>query len=260
VSVREPAVEGVFYPADPAQLSEMIAGFLSPGEGQDRRMPKALIVPHAGLIYSGPVAGKAYSQLRPFTHLIRKVVLLGPSHRVAFEGLAIPRNSEFRTALGSVLISQELKKQVMGLPQIIEHDAPHEQEHSLEVQLPFLQVCLEHFELLPVVVGDATSSAVSELLDLTWGGPETLIVASSDLSHYLDYDSAKAKDGHTSMRILNREYTLHGDEACGCRVLNGLLKQAVSRDVGVEQLLVANSGDTAGDKRRVVGYGAYVLH
>ncbi len=260
MSTREPAVEGLFYPADPSQLKAMISGFLSQVGNPGGKMPKAIIVPHAGLVYSGSIAARAYSQLLPFAQLIRKVILLGPSHRVAFDGLAVPTVTEFRTPLGIVTLSQELKAKVIGLTQVIEHDSPHAQEHSLEVQLPFLQYCLEDFELLPLVVGDANASAVAEVLDLLWGGEDTIIVASSDLSHYLDYDSAREKDGHTSMRILNREFNLHGDEACGCRVLNGLMKQAISRNISVEQLLVANSGDTAGDKQRVVGYGAYVLH
>ncbi len=260
MSIRQPAVEGLFYPANREQLKQMISGFLSEYPVAADVPPKAIIVPHAGLVYSGIIAAAAYARLAPYASKIHKVVLLGPSHRVAFEGLAVPETTEFLTPLGLIPIDQELKQRVLGLPQVIEHDGPHAQEHSLEVQLPFLQLCLQDFELLPIVVGEASATDVSEVLESVWGGDDTLIVASSDLSHYLDYESARRKDGHTSMRILNREYTLHGDEACGCRVLNGLLKVAVGKDIGVEQLRIANSGDTAGDKNRVVGYGAYALH
>ncbi|OZG71458.1 AmmeMemoRadiSam system protein B [Hahella sp. CCB-MM4] len=260
MSIRQPAVEGLFYPANRDQLKNMISGYLSEYPVSGDALPKAIIVPHAGLVYSGVIAAAAYAQLAPYASKIHKVVLIGPSHRVAFEGLAVPESTEFATPLGLISIDQELKRRVLELPQVIEHEGPHAQEHSLEVQLPFLQLCLKDFELLPLVVGDASAANVSEVLELVWGGEETLIVASSDLSHYLDYESARRKDDHTSMRILNREYTLHGDEACGCRVLNGLLKIAVGKDIGVERLRIANSGDTAGDKSRVVGYGAYALH
>ncbi|WP_020410278.1 AmmeMemoRadiSam system protein B [Hahella ganghwensis] len=260
MSIRQPAVEGLFYPANKDQLKRMISGFLSEYRVAGEIPPKAIIVPHAGLVYSGPIAAAAYAQLAPYASHIRRVILLGPSHRVAFDGLAVSESTEFATPLGEIAVDQELKQKVLKLPQVIEHEAPHAQEHSLEVQLPFLQSCLPSFSLLPIVVGDATATDVAEVLESVWGGSETLVVASSDLSHYLDYESACRKDGQTSMRILNREYTLHGDEACGCRVLNGLLKVAIGKDISVEQLRVANSGDTAGDKFRVVGYGAYALH
>ncbi|MCU7812786.1 MAG: AmmeMemoRadiSam system protein B [Candidatus Thiodiazotropha sp. (ex Notomyrtea botanica)] len=258
-SVREPAVAGLFYPAEAEVLRHMVEDFLSdaPTVGM---LPKAIIVPHAGYIYSGPVAASVYARLAANNKLIRRVVLLGPSHRVAFKGLAAPDFSQFRTPLGNIPIDRGAIAQLDGMKQVIRLDEAHAEEHSLEVQLPFLQLLLEDFELIPLVVGDASGEAVAEVLERLWGGPETLIVISSDLSHYHDYLTAKQMDQATSEAIASLHPEKLGyEDACGRTPVKGLLLQAKRLGLKAEIVDLRNSGDTAGDKNRVVGYGAYAF-
>lgn len=245
----------MFYPGNPQELARTVQQFLSPGEAAVS--PKMLIVPHAGYVYSGAVAGSAYAQLQQAKH-IRRVVLLGPSHRVALRGVAVPSVDAFVTPLGDISIDNELRQAIASLPGVIVHDAPHAQEHALEVQLPFLQTVLQDFTLLPLVVGDAEPETVVAVLEKVWGGEETLIVISTDLSHYLPYGIAKKVDAETSALIESRSTQIHPEQACGARPLNGALLLAKKKGLQVQCVKLANSGDTAGTRDRVVGYGAYV--
>ncbi|HXV37706.1 MAG TPA: AmmeMemoRadiSam system protein B [Myxococcota bacterium] len=257
-----PAVAGVFYPEDPAALESAVRRYLAeaspPPSGS--RAPKALIVPHAGFVYSGPVAASAYARIASQRHAIRRVVLLGPSHRVALLGLAAPRADAFATPLGRVPLDREAIDALLDFPQVQLFDAAHRAEHSLEVQLPFLQVVLESFALVPLAVGDAAPTEVGEVIERLWGGPETLIVVSSDLSHYLDYETARRLDAATTRAIEALDADgLEPESACGRAPARGLLVAARHHHLSVETVDLRSSGDTAGDRRRVVGYGAYVF-
>lgn len=257
-ALRYPAVAGRFYPSDPSALRGLVDECLGQSEADaNAPAPKALIAPHAGYIYSGPVAGSAYSRLIHRTAL-RSVILLGPSHFVPLEGLAVSTARAFSTPLGSVEIDAELTGQILDLPQVQTLDAAHLREHSLEVHLPFLQTVLESFTLVPLVVGRASPEQVAEVLVRLWGGPETLIVISSDLSHYHSYENARELDSRTCNAILGLQRNVIGPEdACGCRPINGLIEIAHRLSLEAECLDVRNSGDTAGDKARVVGYASF---
>lgn len=262
MSVRHPAVAGMFYPADPDELRRaLVSAFADAVQPvEDAPVPKALIVPHAGYPYSGAVAASAYLRVAPAHDTITRVVLLGPSHRVHVHGLAAPVDNLFDTPFGMVLIDADLRAHVADLPGTILDDLPHFHEHSLEVQLPFLQTVLDEFTLLPLSVGDTTSDEVAAVLEAAWGGPETLIVISTDLSHYHDYDAARRLDAKTAAAIVAGSAAGIGDEdACGSRPLRGLLQLAVERGMSIENIDLRNSGDTAGDRNRVVGYGAFVV-
>ncbi|MGH8582612.1 MAG: AmmeMemoRadiSam system protein B [Gammaproteobacteria bacterium] len=261
-NVRPPAVAGQFYPADAQQLRAEVRTYLAEAvaPGPPTAAIKALIVPHAGYIYSGPVAASAYALLKPRRESVARVVLLGPAHRVYLEGLAVPSVDYFRTPLGDLDIDQAGAQRIKDLTQVQVMDEAHRLEHSLEVQLPFLQTVLARFALLPLVVGESTSGEVAEVLESLWGGSETVVVVSSDLSHYHDYASARRLDSETSRAIVERRSTLTPEQACGCRPLNGLLQLARRLDLRVTALDLRNSGDTAGPAHQVVGYGAYALH
>lgn len=260
IKERPAAVAGMFYPANAAELRHDIADYLNSADTRPQP-PKAIIVPHAGYVYSGPVAASAYVNLRPLHSQIKKVVLLGPAHRVPFHGLAATSAEFFMTPLGKIKIDRAAIERISKLPQVEIFDSAHAQEHSLEVQLPFLQVMLDDFELIPLVVGDAGKNEVAEVLNLLWGGDETLIVISSDLSHYNSYSIAQQMDRATSIAIekLHPEQ-IHYDMACGRNPVNGLLEIAKQKHLYAKTLDLRNSGDTAGDKSRVVGYGAYAFY
>jgi len=253
--IRPPAVAGRFYPGDAHTLTHDVRALLATVRPSGLN-PKALIVPHAGYIYSAAVAAAAYAALQPFASRIRRVVLLGPAHRVAIRGLALPDADAFATPLGLVEIDQEAVQSITGLPQIITSPQCHAQEHALEVQLPFLQTVLPKFKLLPLAVGAASAQEVSEVLELLWGGDETLIVVSSDLSHYLPYDTAKRVDSVTLQAILKLEAVLDHEQACGATPINGLLLSARSHHLTPHLLDQCNSGDTAGSRDGVVGYAS----
>ncbi len=259
VHVRPPAVAGMFYPADADALARDIQAYMAGAPTAKAEAPKALIVPHAGYIYSGAVAARAYALLSPARQAIRRVVLLGPAHRVPIRGLALPVAEAFATPLGSVPIDEEGARAALALPQVSASDVAHSLEHSLEVQVPFLQTVLDDFTLLPFAVGAATPAQVAEVLDLLWGGPETLILISSDLSHFHDYALAQGIDRNTAAEILALEPGLDHEQACGATPINGLLLTAKRRGMNIELLDLRNSGDTAGDRSRVVGYAAFVL-
>ncbi|MGZ8158019.1 MAG: AmmeMemoRadiSam system protein B [Methylobacter sp.] len=256
---RQPAVAGSFYPANPEQLHLMLDQFLNDA-ATNEKVPKAIIVPHAGYIYSGPIAASAYARLKKAHDRITRVVLIGPSHRVAFRGLAVSRAQTFTTPLGDILVDQTAVQAIVQLPFVEYIEQAHTYEHSLEVHLPFLQEMLDHFEIVPIVAGDASPEQVSQVLDALWGGDETLIVVSSDLSHYHDYATAQQMDKSTSRTIEQLQYErLASESACGKVPVSGLLKLAREKSLSITTIDLRNSGDTAGDKARVVGYGAYVI-
>ena len=216
--------------------------------------PKAIIVPHAGYMYSGPVAASAYALLRPLRQVIRRVVMLGPTHRVAVRGLALPAAQVFATPLGDVAVSRADWLALQARDDVIVDDRPHAFEHCLEVQLPFLQMILERFEIVPLLVGDAAAEDVASALEQLWGGPETLILISSDLSHYLSYREAQWSDRAAVEQVLELRPGLDHEQACGATPINGLLLAAAHHHLRAHLLDLRNSGDTAGDRSRVVGY------
>ncbi len=256
-ALRPAAVAGTFYPARAGSLAADVQGYLDAVPIGRAAPPKAIVVPHAGYVYSGPVAASAYARLADVRSVIRRVLLLGPAHRVAVRGLAAPAARGFVTPLGTVTVDADAVASALTLPQVCVSAPAHALEHSLEVQLPFLQTLLGEFRVAPFVVGSATPDDVAGLLDLLWGGPETLIVVSTDLSHYHRYEEAGAIDRETARRVLALTPDLEHDEACGATPLNGLLVCARRRGLRPELLDLRNSGDTAGDRSRVVGYAAF---
>ncbi|MDH3747904.1 MAG: AmmeMemoRadiSam system protein B [Gammaproteobacteria bacterium] len=257
--IREPAVAGQFYPGTASELSTTIRVYLDEAEVQQGPAPKALIVPHAGYVYSGPVAASAYARLRPYRQHYTRVILLGPCHRVAVQGLALSGADVFRTPLGDVPLDKDAIAN-LELPDVKVFDATHQFEHSLEVHLPFLQSVIESFSLVPLVVGHVPPETVARVIDALWGGPETLIVISSDLSHYLTYDEARASDKTTCEAIENLQaQSIDHDKACGATLIGGLLIATKRRGMRVITLDLRNSGDTAGDKSHVVGYGSWMF-
>ena len=268
--IRRPAVAGFFYPQDPQALRTAIADYLAQANRPQAApnaarpvcasMPKALIAPHAGYVYSGPIAASAYGALGCAAHGIERVVLIGPSHFLPFSGLAVSRAEAFETPLGAVPVDDAARRDVLRVPHIVTADAPHAHEHSLEVQLPFLQVLLDEFQVLPIAAGDATAREVAAALECVWGNEETLIVVSSDLSHYLEYAAARSVDASTAQSILNCSTEIGGEQACGCVGINGLMHVARERELEVRLLDLRNSGDTAAERARVVGYGAFALY
>lgn len=256
-NVRPAAVAGTFYPGLRRALESSVDAYLSEAVRRERR-PKALVVPHAGYVYSGPIAGSAYAQLR--APLPTRVVLLGPAHYELVRGLALPACEALETPLGEVPVDTEAAAAALRLPCVVESADAHAREHSLEVQLPFLQRVLPFFHLLPLAVGRASAAEVAQVLEALWGGEETLVVISTDLSHYLPYEAARRADAKTARAILARDPEVGHDQACGADGLRGLLEVARRRGLAVEQLDLRSSGDTAGDRGRVVGYGAFAFY
>lgn len=262
LSIRSPAVAGMFYPGSKSVLSNEVKNFLASAGAGQVTAPKALIAPHAGYVYSGAVAASAYACLASMRTRIRRVVLLGPTHRVAVRGLAMPTVAAFATPLGGVPLDTEAMAALLTLPQVQQNDAAHTLEHSLEVQLPFLQTIFEDFRLLPLAVGMASAEEVAEVLELVWGGAETLIVISSDLSHYHAYADAQRLDRETAQQIVELHQLANHEQACGATPVNGLLLCARRHGLRARLLDLRNSGDSpagAGDPSRVVGYGAFAF-
>jgi hypothetical protein len=258
--IREPAVAGTFYPARGRELHDMLDALMA-AAADEQTPPKAMILPHAGYIYSGPVAATGYARLRSVARSVHRVIVMGPSHRVAFHGLAVPDDSVFRTPLGDIPLDTATIQMLRSLPQVRVDNEVHRLEHSIEVHLPFLQEVLEHFELVPIVVGDAAPAEVSEVIATLWDGPETLLIVSSDLSHYHDYETATRLDRATSDAIEALTFEKIGYEhACGRNPVSGLLLYARQQGLSVETLDLRNSGDTAGPRDQVVGYGTYVIN
>ena len=263
-NLRQPAVAGTFYPADPQALSSEVDDYLAQAATRIKlraQIPKALIVPHAGYIYSAPVAASAYLSQQAARELITRVVLLGPSHRVPFTGLAVCSASHYVTPLGLIPLDQAIIESLTPLPQVTRNDTAHLYEHSLEVQLPFLQQILDQFTLVPLVVGEADAESVAQVLEQVWGDEHTLIVISSDLSHYHDYDTARELDQATTQAIETLDpAAIQYENACGRNPVNGLLLLAKEKNMQVETVDLRNSGDTAGPRDQVVGYGAYLFY
>jgi len=260
-NVRVPAVAGSFYPGDANQLDTQIREYLR-GAKPARHSPRAIIAPHAGYMYSGPIAGSAYAPLLSLSTKFSKVILLGPAHREYVIGIAASTAEGFNTPLGDVLLDRPAIQELVSELDFVEYnDGAHAMEHSLEVQLPFLQSILGNFQLIPLAVGAAGPEQVEELLEIVWPDRSTLVVVSSDLSHYHDYVSAQRIDQYTTQKIEALDPSgLSGDNACGVRPICGLLRYAVNHGLRCEVLDVRNSGDTAGDRDRVVGYGAFLFY
>lgn len=261
INTRPPVVAGMFYPANPDVLSDIIRQQLeSAAYPATPCIPKALIVPHAGYIYSGEIAASAYQYLEPVCDTIKRVVLIGPSHRVGFNGLAMSSADYFATPFGKIPLDHKYQAKLSNIAGVIAFDQAHAEEHSIEVQLPFLQQILNEFSIVPLVAGNASPELVSQVIETLWDGPETLIVISSDLSHYHDYHTAQRLDNATSQAILKLDFAaVHSNNACGCVGINGLLKFAQKHTLTPSLIDLRNSGDTAGSKDSVVGYGAYLF-
>ena len=260
--VRHAAVAGMFYPASAGALSAAVRAHLAAAAspGADAAAPKAIIAPHAGYIYSGAIAAAAYARFAPVADRVRRVVLLGPCHRVAVRGLAVSGSDAFETPLGRLPVDAAAREAILELPQVKIFDATHAEEHSLEVHLPFVQEVFGDVTIVPLAVGEASADEVAEVIDRLWGGDETVFVISSDLSHFLDYEQARALDARTRAAIERLDPDAIGyDQACGRIPIAGMLTVARRRGLAVTTLDVRNSGDTAGDRRRVVGYGAWML-
>jgi MEMO1 family protein len=263
-AIRSPVVAGTFYPADPIVLHQQIAGFLAEADNAPptgTALPKAIIGPHAGYAYSGAVAARAYASLAAARGKISRVVLIGPSHYVGFQGLAVDTAQAWTMPGGTVLLDTDAIAALRRLPMVGELEAAYEREHALEVHVPFLQQVLGDFRLVPIVAGTAPPEAVAAVFDALWGGPETLIVVSTDLSHYLDYDACQRMDTDTAAAIERFDIdAINPAGACGAVPTRGLLLAARRRGMTIERLDLRNSGDTAGSRDRVVGYGAWALH
>ncbi|MDO8107862.1 AmmeMemoRadiSam system protein B [Isoptericola sp. b441] len=257
--VRPAAVAGLFYPAEPSALRRELGAMLAAAErvrDASRSTAKAYVLPHAGYQYSGSTAALGYAEIAAAHGVVNRVVLLGPTHRVAVDGLALPAAAAFATPLGQVRVRALDPELLAQVPQLRVNAGTHAAEHSLEVHLPFLQTVLGDVEVLPLAVGRASPQEVAEVLDLVWGGAETLVVVSSDLSHYLDYERAAAVDAVTLDQILALDWRVDPARACGAAPLNGLLLAAARHGLRARLLGACSSGDTAGDRRRVVGYAA----
>jgi AmmeMemoRadiSam system protein B/AmmeMemoRadiSam system protein A len=250
----------MFYPNNATELTQTLTGLLARPVGAAlTRPPKALLVPHAGYIYSGPIAASAYAQLASLRGRIRRVVLLGPAHYAYVRGLALPEAECFRTPLGEVSLDVKGMRQLDAMPQVLRSAEAHHKEHSLEVQLPFLQHVLGDFELLPLAVGEASAEEVAEVLEAVWGGDETLIVISSDLSHFLPDKLARTVDQKTVAEIVALNSHIESEQACGATPINGLLLAAQRHGLRAVTLDVRNSSQTAGDPDRVVGYASFAF-
>lgn len=250
---------GLFYPGERDTLAQCVSQLLEGAVADAAAVPKALIAPHAGYVYSGPIAANAYALLAPHRDVIKRVVLLGPAHRVAVRGLATPSVAHFATPLGTVELDTAALAQLRGMPHVMVSDDAHALEHSLEVHLPFLQTVLADFKLVPLAVSHADANEVAAVLDAVYGGSETLIVVSSDLSHYLSYREAQSTDRATCEAILGLRTDIDHDQACGATPVSGLVLTAQRKGLRPELIDLRNSGDTAGDKNRVVGYASFAF-
>ena len=259
---RPAAVAGLFYPREPTGLARTVDDLLGRTRMQTEApaVPKALIAPHAGYVYSGPVAASAYRLLAPARDQVTRVVLLGPTHRVAVRGVAVPAAPRFSTPLGTIELDVAAVESLRGMPQVVVSDEAHALEHSLEVHLPFLQKVLATFTLVPLAVGYASPEDVAVILEKLWGGPETLIVVSSDLSHYLSYTHAQQVDRETCDAILQLRSDIDHEHACGATPVSGLTLTARRKRLKPVLVDLRNSGDTAGDKSRVVGYASFAFY
>src|SRR5262249_4943697 len=256
--VRPSAVAGQFYSADPDHLRKQISDLLANVSTPVNNIPKALIAPHAGYVYSGATAAEAFASLRGGAHTITRVVLIGPAHYVHVRGIAAPTVDAFETPLGHVLVDAGAVDAISALPSVIHDDTAHAPEHALEVELPFLQTVLASFRVVPLLVGDATPEAIAEVLRMLWDRPGTLVVVSSDLWHYHDYETARRLDATTAAAFEGGDWASLGPhQDCGSRAVAGLLLETARRGLKIRRLSLCNSGDTAGSRDQVVGYGAW---
>jgi AmmeMemoRadiSam system protein B len=263
VRVRPPAVAGRFYPADPRELRDLVDRLLAEVDRRPQPAPPvALVAPHAGYPYSGAVAATAYAHVAPLPDAVTRVVLLGPAHFWPLDGMAVPAVDGFSTPLGVVAVDDDARRAATALPSVAVDDRPHEGEHSLETQLPFLQrVLAPEVQVLPVLVGPTPPESVAALLTELLAVAGALAVVSTDLSHYLDERSARERDRRTADAVLARDAGAVGaEDACGSRALRGLLHHAGEHDLGIELLRLATSADSGGRRSRVVGYGAFLVH
>ena len=260
MTTRRAAVAGYFYEAEAGRLQHLVNELLSAGTAVAGALPEALIVPHAGYVYSGSTAACAYRCLLADPGQVQRVLLIGPAHRVLVHGQAIPSVDNFSTPLGEIPLDRSGLDLISGLPGVQISDEAHREEHSLEVQLPFLQTVLRDFSLVPVLVGGADAEQVASVIDALAVDPQTLVVVSSDLSHFLSYQEARRVDASTCKRVLQKSTALKGEEACGARAINGLMASSRFQNSDVSLLHACNSGDTAGNHQRVVGYAAFALH
>jgi AmmeMemoRadiSam system protein B len=259
MKVRAPAVAGAFYPRGAAELAATVDALLAAAP-PPAVVPAAVVAPHAGYPYSGPVAATAYAALAARAAGIERVVLLGPAHQVPFAGLALPTVDAFRTPLGDVPVDRAARDRLAALPGVVIDDRPHAGEHSLEVHLPFLQRVLGSFILVPIVVGRCDAPTVARAIETVWDDSATVVIVSSDLSHYEDHGAAARHDRTTADAIVRRDAGALGPyDACGVYPLRGLLEYATAHDLSVSCLDLRSSGDTAGPRDRVVGYGAFAL-
>lgn len=259
--IRKPALAGLFYPAAADELRAQLKGLLADTTPSNNERPRAIIVPHAGYIYSGAAAAQAYARLAPWREQIKHVLVLGPPHRVPMCGLALSSATAFATPLGDLPLDRSTMAAFTCEHDVAVNDLAHAPEYSIEVQLPFLQTVLGDINILPLLVADPSPARLAELLAPSWERDDTLIVISTDLSHFLNDEAARRRDSETDETIMNLDATRIGPEqACGCRPLNGLLHLAARRAAHIERLALCNSGDSAGSRARVVGYAAYALH
>lgn len=264
---RKPALSATFYVASPEELITQVDAHLhqgKPAPSLSQVCPKILIAPHAGHVYSGDTAGKAYALLAPFAQQIRRVVMLGPAHRVYFQGIAQPGAGSFATPLGAMPVDTLALDAIADLPGMCQRADAHAQEHSLEVHIPFLQRILPHASIVPLLVGDCSAQIVMQVMQRLWGHAETLFIISTDLSHFHEYAVAQEIDTATCSAILAMDARLTHEQACGATPLNGALQLAQQLDMYIEQLACVNSGDTAGNspegRQRVVGYASFALY
>ena len=267
-SVRPPAVASLFYPGEAAELKQNLREMLekaSEAEDPNEDLPagqhlRALIVPHAGYVYSGTTAALAYHLLRKNRDDFHRILLLGPAHRVWLEGIAFPGTDAFETPLGRIPLAKQQIRELLRFPEVQLRDDAHQDEHCLEVQLPFLQEILNEFELIPAVVGEISPDSLSGLLENLLEDPQNLLLLSTDLSHFHSYSEAQAIDQKTAEAIESFEdEKILPEQACGAHPLRGLLRHARIQGWKIQRLGLCNSGDTAGSKDRVVGYGAWAL-
>lgn len=258
MKIRKEAVAGTFYPEGTIELETLITTLLHEKDLPDIPPPKAIIVPHAGYVFSGSIAASAYRKIKSFSSLIKKVVILGPSHRVSFNGIALSSDEQWATPLGNVEVDQETCCELKTIDFINYNDAAHKEEHSIEVQLPFLQKTLNDFTIIPLLSCQTSLKEAVYTLEKVWGDEETLIIISSDLSHFLNYDDCRKKDHETVNAIENFDYDkLKNDDACGLIPISALLAVAKQKKMKMETLDVRCSGDTAGRRDSVVGYASF---
>lgn len=258
--IRPAAVAGLFYPGSARDLLPMIEGFLAGAARSALNVsPKAVIAPHAGLVYSGAIAGSAFRCFAGDAPRIRRIILIGPAHRLPVSGVALAGQMAFETPLGNIPVDSAMVEQISEMPQVSVNAAAHAPEHCLEVELPFLQQVLGEFSILPLLVSSASAVEIAEVLERLWNGPETRIVISSDLSHYLTYETARQTDRETARQVVELEGQIEEHRACGAVAINGLMEAARRHGLIPRLLDLRNSGDTAGDRMRVVGYGAFAF-